>query len=181
VHPTISPYETFEASDGWINVGVANDKFWALFCGVIDRRDLQVDARFDAAPRRAANRAVLAGILRPIFASRTRDDWLGDLRAAGIPAGAIKRVGEVCEAPQLMARGMVQSVRHRVSGDVRFIARPTRFDDRPPAPSTAPPLLGEHTAEVLTEWLAWDGPVVAKYAGAGAFGARDGSATTDRK
>lgn len=170
VHPTISPYETFEASDGWINVGVANDKFWALFCGVIGRRDLEADPRFDAAPRRAANRTILAGILSPILASRTRAGWLADLRAAGIPAGAIKAVGEVCEAPQLVARGMVQSVAHRVSGDVRFIARPTRFDDRPPAPSTAPPLLGEHTAEVLSEWLAWDDSTVAKHARAGAFG-----------
>ena len=129
VHPTISPYETFEASDGWINVGVANDKFWALFCGVMDRKDLEADSRFDAAPRRAANRPILAGILSPIFASRTRADWLKELRAAGIPAGAIKQVGEVCEAPQLVARGMVQSVSHRVSGDVRFIARPIRFED----------------------------------------------------
>jgi crotonobetainyl-CoA:carnitine CoA-transferase CaiB-like acyl-CoA transferase len=170
VHPTISPYETFEASDGWINVGVANDKFWALFCGVIDRKDLETDPRFDAAPKRAANRPILAGILSPIFASRTRADWLKDLRAAGIPAGAIKQVGEVCEAPQLVDRGMVQSVSHRISGDVRFIARPIRFEDRPPAPSTAPPLLGEHTAEVLSEWLAWDGSAIAKSAGAGAFG-----------
>jgi formyl-CoA transferase len=170
VHPTISPYETFEASDGWINVGVANDKFWTLFCGVIDRKDLETDSRFDAAPRRAANRSILAGILSPIFASRTRDEWLEQLRAAGIPAGAIKQVGEVCEAPQLVARGMVQSVSHRVSGDVRFIARPIRFEDQPPAPSTAPPLLGEHTAEILSEWLAWDGSVVAGFAGAGAFG-----------
>ena len=177
VHPTISPYETFEASDGWINVGVANDKFWALFCGVMDRKELEADSRFDAAPRRAANRPILAGILSPIFASRTRADWLKDFRAAGIPAGAIKQVGEVCEAPQLVARGMVQSVSHRVSGDVRFIARPIRFEDQPPAPSTAPPLLGEHTAEVLSEWLAWDGAAVAKLAGAGAFGstARPGS------
>lgn len=170
VHPTISPYETFEASDGWINIGVANDKFWALFCGVIGRRDLETDPRFDAAPKRAANRPLLAGILSPIFASRTRDHWLEKLCAAGIPAGAIKQVGEVCEAPQLVDRGMVQSVSHPVSGDVRFIARPIRFEDQPPAPSTPPPLLGEHTAEVLSEWLAWDSSAIAKLAGAGAFG-----------
>ena len=172
VHPTISPYETFEASDGWINVGVANDKFWGLFCDVIDRKDLLADPRFDAAPRRAANRPILAGLLSPIFAARTRADWLKDFRAAGIPAGAIKQVGEVCEAPQLVGRGMVQSVPHRVCGDVRFIARPIRFEDQPPAPSTAPPLLGEHTAEILAEWLAWDGSEVEKFAGAGAFGSR---------
>ncbi len=172
VHPTISPYETFEASDGWINVGVANDKFWALFCGVIGRKDLEADPRFDAAPKRAANRAGLVDILRPIFAARTRAQWLDELRVAGIPAGSIKQVSEVCEAPQLVERGMVQSVQHPVSGDVRFIARPIRFGDQPPPPSTPPPLLGEHTAEILTEWLGWNALAFERVAGAGAFGVK---------
>jgi crotonobetainyl-CoA:carnitine CoA-transferase CaiB-like acyl-CoA transferase len=171
VHPTISPYETFQASDGWINLGVANDKFWSLFCDVIGGKDLEADPRFRTAPQRAANRADLVGILRPIFAGRTRSEWLAVLRGAGIPAGIISRVGEVCEAPQLVERGMVQSVPHRLAGDVRFIARPIRFEDRPPAPSTPPPLLGEHTGEVLSEWLGWDAAAVEKVAGAGAFGA----------
>lgn len=170
VHPTISPYETFEASDGWINVGVANDKFWVLFCGVIDRKDLEADPRFEAAPKRAANRAMLVEILAPIFAGRTRAQWLEALRGAGIPAGSIKQASEVCEAPQLVERGMVQSVPHRVSGDVRFIARPIRFEDQPPSPSLPPPLLGEHTAEVLSEWLGWDALALDKSAVAGAFG-----------
>lgn len=171
VHPTISPYETFQASDGWINLGVANDKFWSLFCDVIGGKDLEADPRFRTAPQRAANRADLVGILRPIFAGRTRAEWLAELRGAGIPAGIISRVGEVCEAPQLVERGMVQSAPHPVAGDVRFVARPVRFEDRPPAPSTSPPLLGEHTGEVLSEWLGWDADAVEKAAGAGAFGA----------
>lgn len=171
VHPTISPYETFQASDGWINLGVANDKFWSLFCDVIGGKDLEADPRFRTAPQRAANRADLVGILRPIFAGRTRAEWLAVLRGAGIPAGIISRVGEVCEAPQLVERGMVQSAPHPVAGDVRFVARPVRFEDRPPAPSTSPPLLGEHTGEVLSEWLGWDAAAVEKAAGAGAFGA----------
>jgi crotonobetainyl-CoA:carnitine CoA-transferase CaiB-like acyl-CoA transferase len=168
-HPTISPYETFEASDGWINVGVANDKFWTIFCGVVHQRALETDARFDSAPKRAANRNALADVLKPIFRSRTRSDWLEALGGAGIPCGAIKTVGEVCEAPQLAERAMVQSVRHRASGDVRFVARPIRFDDCPPAPSTPPPLLGEHTAEVLAEWLGWPPSIIEKSAAAGAF------------
>ncbi|WIM10210.1 CoA transferase [Enhydrobacter sp.] len=172
VHPTISPYETFEASDGWINVGVANDKFWTLFCSVIDRKDLEADGHFDAAPKRAANRAALAALLQPIFATRTREAWLAAFRAAGIPAGSIKKVGEVCEAPQLVTRGMVQSVAHRVAGDLRFVARPIRFDDEAPAPSTPPPILGEHTGEVLSEWLGWQAPAIEKFAKAGAFGSR---------
>jgi crotonobetainyl-CoA:carnitine CoA-transferase CaiB-like acyl-CoA transferase len=129
VHPTISPYETFETSDGWINVGAANDKFWTIFCGVLGRTALERDPRFDTAPKRAANRNALADILKPIFASRRRSEWLEALGAAGIPCGAIKTVGEVCETPQLTRRGVIQSVRHPRSGDVRFVARPIRFDD----------------------------------------------------
>ncbi len=170
VHPTISPYETFEASDGWFNVGVANDKFWGIFCEVIERKELETDPRFDAAPKRAANRPALVELLKPIFVSRTRSAWLKVLHKAGIPCGAIKTVGEVCETPQLVERNMVQSVRHEVAGEVKFVARPLRFDDLAPAPSTPPPLLGEHTSEVFLEWLGWSSDALAKFAAAGAFG-----------
>jgi crotonobetainyl-CoA:carnitine CoA-transferase CaiB-like acyl-CoA transferase len=172
VHPTISPYETFEASDGWMNVGVANDKFWAIFCEIIERKTLETDDRFDEAPKRAANRAALAQILNPIFKSRSRGAWLEVLHGAGIPCGAIRTVGEVCEAPQLIERNMVQSVEHKVAGAVRFVARPLRFDDLPPDASTAPPTLGEHTSEVFQEWLGWRPDKLAKFAEAGAFGDR---------
>mgnify|MGYP001032830534 CR=1 FL=1 len=170
VHPTISPYETFRTSDGWINVGVANDKFWSLFCAVIGREALETDPRFDAAPKRAANRAVLAEILQPIFVTHSRDVWLKSLSDAGIPCGAIRTVGEVCEAPQLTQRNMVQSVTHRVAGEVKFVARPLRFDDLPPAPSTPPPTLGEHTFEVFENWLGWTQIEVSALASQGAFG-----------
>jgi formyl-CoA transferase len=170
VHPTISPYETFEANDGWFNLGVANDKFWSLFCDVIDRKDIETDPRFDTAPKRAANRATLAGILRPILRSRSRDHWLGVLSGAGIPCGAIRTVGEVCEAPQLTQRNMVQTVTHRVAGEVKFVARPLRFDDLHPGPSTAPPTLGEHTFEVFENWLGWTIKEVSEFAAKGAFG-----------
>ncbi|UGV28467.1 CoA transferase [Rhodopseudomonas boonkerdii] len=170
VHPTISPYETFQASDGWINVGVANDKFWGLFCDVIDRKDLEKDPRFDQAPKRAANRAILVEFLHPIFLGKSREEWLGLLGKAGIPCGAIRTVGEVCEAPQLIERNMVQSVEHKVAGDVKFVARPIRFDDEAPADSTAPPLLGEHTFEVFENWLGWSRAQFDKLAEGGAFG-----------
>lgn len=170
VHPTISPYEAFEASDGWFNVAVANDKFWRVFCAAIERKELEKDARFETAPRRAANRPVLAKILQPIFRARTRTEWLSLLRQAGVPCGAIKSVGEVCEAAQLVGRDMVQSVQHQVAGRVKFVARPIRFDDAPPAPSTAPPLLGQHTGEVFSEWLGWSPDTLQEFSSAGAFG-----------
>ncbi len=171
VHPTISPYEPFQTRDGWINVGVANDKFWAAFCNVIGRTDLSTDERFDKAPKRAANRAALVELIAPIFVERTRADWLAELSAAGIPCGAIKTVGEVCETPQLLERGMIQTVEHPISGPVRFIARAIRFNDEAPAPSTAPPMLGQHTQEVLSEWLGWNNDRIEKSIVDGAFGA----------
>jgi crotonobetainyl-CoA:carnitine CoA-transferase CaiB-like acyl-CoA transferase len=170
VHPTISPYETFQASDGWVNVGVANDKFWSLFCKIIGRPDLECDARFDAAPKRAAARADLVAILNPIFLAQTRQAWLDAFGQAGIPCGAIRTVGEVCEAPQLIDRNMIQTVRHPVSGDVKFVARPLRFDDQPPAPSTPPPTLGQHTFDVFEDWLGWTRPAFERLEAKGAFG-----------
>ena len=170
VHPTISPYETFEACDGWFNLGVANDKFWSLFCAVIGRSDLEADPRFESAPNRAANRGALGEILRPIFMAEPRDRWLELFGGAGIPCGAIRTVGEVCEAPQLVRRDMIQAVTHRVAGEVRFVARPLRFDDKPPAPSTPPPTLGEHTIEVFENWLGWTRKEVLDFASKGAFG-----------
>jgi crotonobetainyl-CoA:carnitine CoA-transferase CaiB-like acyl-CoA transferase len=173
VHPTISPYETFPARDGWINVGVANDKFWSIFCEVIGHQDLLTDPRFASGPKRASNRGALAEILKPTFAQKTRSEWLMILRVAGIPSGAIKTVGEVCETPQLTERGMVQTVAHPTSGDVRFIARPIRFDEKPPEPSSPPRTLGEHTAEILSEWLGWTQQDLDRFAADGAFGALD--------
>jgi len=173
VHPTISPYEPFRVADGWINVGVANDKFWTIFCEVIGRADLRTDPRFATAPDRARHRAALVEILAPLFLLQTRVQWLNVLGDAGIPCGAIKTVGEVCEAPQLAVRGMVQTVDHPVSGAVRFVARPIRFDDTPPAASVPPPTLGQHTAEVLSEWLGWTAEDLAGHAAGGAFGAAD--------
>jgi formyl-CoA transferase len=170
VHPTISPYETFAASDGWFNVGVANDKFWSLFCAVIERSDLEADPDFATAPQRAANRAALGALLRPIFAAKPRDTWLALLHGAGIPCGAIRTVGEVCEAPQLIERGMVQSVAHKTAGRVKFIARPLRFNDQSPAPSAPPPALGEHTFEVFEDWLGWTHEEFSIFAANGAFG-----------
>jgi crotonobetainyl-CoA:carnitine CoA-transferase CaiB-like acyl-CoA transferase len=109
-------------------------------------------------------------ILQPLLARKPRAEWLATLRAAGIPCGAIKTVSEVCETPQLNERGMVQTVKHTASGDVRFIARLIRFDEMQPTPSLPPPMLGEHTAESLTEWLGWTQQDLDRFTAEGAFG-----------
>jgi crotonobetainyl-CoA:carnitine CoA-transferase CaiB-like acyl-CoA transferase len=175
VHPTISPYETFEAADGSINIGVANDKFWSLFCDVIDRADLRDDGRFSRARDRAANPSALVDILTPILRARSKSHWARALSEAGIPSGEIRTVGEVCEAPQLRERGTVGEYDHPVAGRVRYVASAVRFDDRATPSATRPPLLGEHTSDVITQWLKLTPAEIRAYAEAGAFCRRVGT------
>lgn len=169
-HPTISPYETFKASDGWFNIGVANDRFWALFCETMQRPELRDEPRFARASDRAAHRSELVAILAPIFATRARDHWTKLFGAAGIPSGAIRTVGEVCEAEQLAERGVSRSTEHPAAGSVRYIASPLRFDDCAPPDARPAPLLGEHTRESLIEWLSLEISAIDAFAERGAFG-----------
>ncbi|WP_375465334.1 CaiB/BaiF CoA transferase family protein [uncultured Methylobacterium sp.] len=169
-HPTISPYETFKVADGWFNVGVANDRFWSPFCTAIGRPDLLADPRFTQAAARAARRDDLNAILAPIFAARTRADWVTCLRAAGVPYGAIRTVGEACESPQLVARGVSRQFVHPRAGAVRYLASAIRFDDADPPVAAPAPMLGEHTAAILGQWLDLTPPEIDALAAGGTFG-----------
>jgi crotonobetainyl-CoA:carnitine CoA-transferase CaiB-like acyl-CoA transferase len=152
-HATIAPYETFEAADGWVNIGVANDKFWHLFCAAAGLEAQRNDPRFASNALRVANRSALLEALAPVIRAKPRAHWVATLGTAGIPCGEIKRVAEVCAAEQLVARGMVYEMAHRSAGVIRSIAAPLRFDGRPIPPPTPPPLLDEHQAEILRDWL----------------------------
>jgi formyl-CoA transferase len=112
-HPTIVPYETFEAADGWINLGVANDDLWQRFCKVAEATDLAADTRYAKAADRVRNRAELVPIVRALIKRRTRDEWLARLDKAGVPSGAIRTVGEACEADLLKARGAIAEMARR--------------------------------------------------------------------
>ncbi len=172
VHPTISPYETFRASDGWFNLGVANDRFWAAFCRAVERPDLLADERFALARDRAVHRLDLKAVLEPLFASRDRGHWTRTMAAAGVPCGAIRSVGEVCESEQLSVRGVARCVEHARAGSVRYLASAIRFDDRPPPDATPSPLLGEHGRQVLRDWMGVDEDGYAALRAGGAFGPR---------
>ena len=152
-HPTIVPYETFEAADGWLNVGVANDSLWERFCEAIQRSDIAVDARFAKAPDRVRNREALIPLLSEILKTRARDDWIAALDAAGVPCGAIRTVGEVCESATLKSRGMIREMRHETAGIVRTIANPVHMSETAITTYAPPPRLGEHTDEVLANLL----------------------------
>ena len=154
-HPTIVPYETFEAADGWINLGVANDDLWHRFCGAAERADLQSDARFAKASDRVRNREELVPLIKALIKERTRDEWLQRLDKAGVPRGAIRTVGEVCESELLKARGMVAEMDHASAGTVKAVKNAVHLSGTPADSYTAPPTLGQHTRDVLTGLLGY--------------------------
>jgi formyl-CoA transferase len=154
-HPTIVPYETYEAADGWINLGVANDDLWRRFCGAAERPELVDDPRFAKASDRVRNREVCQPLVKGIIKERPRDEWLARLDKAGVPSGAIATVGEVCEGNLLQARDMIAQMPHASAGTVKAIKNPMHLSQTPLDGYTAPPTLGQHTREVLTGLLGY--------------------------
>jgi crotonobetainyl-CoA:carnitine CoA-transferase CaiB-like acyl-CoA transferase len=151
------PYETFEASDGWISLGVANDELWKRFCSLVERPELTDDPRFAKAADRVRHREILVPIVKDIIRQRKRDEWLPLMDAAGIPSGAIRTVGEVCESDLLKSRDMIAEMPHagKGVGVVKNIKNPMHLSDTPLDTYTAPPRLGEHTREILTGLLGY--------------------------
>lgn len=154
-HATIVPYETFEVSDGWINLGVANDDIWRRFCAAVGMADLATDRRFATAPDRVRNRDALLPIIRAMFKDRPRDEWLKRFDDSGVPCGAIRTVAEVCDSEVLHARDMIAEMSHASAGTVKGIKSAIHLSETFLDTYSAPPKLGQHTQEVLTDLLGY--------------------------
>jgi crotonobetainyl-CoA:carnitine CoA-transferase CaiB-like acyl-CoA transferase len=151
-HPTIVPYQTFRASDTEFALGVGNDAQWQRLCHAIGCPALTEDTRFRTNPDRVAHRDELVALLAAHFATAPAADWVERIRAAGIPTGPVRTVPEVLEDPQVRAREMVVSVEHPSIGELRLVGIPFKFSATPASIRRPPPLLGEHTAEVMAEY-----------------------------
>ena len=149
-HPSIVPYEVFKTADAYLTVGVANNSLWERFCQALDRPELAKDPRFDTEAKRVEARALLIPLLDAIFRTRPAEEWLGRLDKAGVPAGRIKSVAEVCESAHLKERGMIVSLPHPKAGIVKVLGVPIRLEATPGGLTAPPPLLGQHTEEILT-------------------------------
>ena len=150
-HESLVPYQAFEAADKPVLVGVANDNLWRRFCAAVDRADLAQDPRFLTSADRSANRAACVGIVQDIIGGRNRDEWLELLNRIGVPCAPINTLREALDHPQTAARGMVMQYDHPALGPIKTIAQPVLFDNEPRNIGTPPPMLGQHTREVLKE------------------------------
>jgi crotonobetainyl-CoA:carnitine CoA-transferase CaiB-like acyl-CoA transferase len=150
-HPLNAPYQAFETSDGWVNVGAANQRTWLALVQAIGAPALAADPRFADNAARMAHLDALGAALAPLFRRRTTAEWLAALDAAGVPAGPVLSIAEVLEHPQTLARDMVPVVEHTTLGRVRSLGLPVKLSATPGGVRRAAPLLGEHTREVLAE------------------------------
>lgn len=162
-HPTIVPYQCFEASDGqFIALAVGNDKLFQTFCRAIHRDELAIDERFSTNPDRVKNRNQLVPILEQLFKQKTRDEWLSTLTEAGVPAGPVYSLAEVFSNPQVLHRKMLVRIQHPTAGEISQIGIPMVFSDTIPEIRSPPPILGEHVEDVLGKLLGYDGKRIAK-------------------
>jgi formyl-CoA transferase/CoA:oxalate CoA-transferase len=159
-HPNITPYETFATADGEIAVAVGSERQWPRFCAAIGRPGLADERRFVDNAARLAHRAELRALLMAVFAAGTSNDWLARLEAADVPCGPINDLAAVFRDPQVLARRMVETVEHPTIGAVRMTGVPFKLSATPAAVRTPPPLLGQHTDELLG-WLGYDAAEVA--------------------
>ena len=148
-HPTIVPYETFAASDGDFVVAVGNDDQWRRFCRLLGAEEIAGDERFATNSARVRNYDALRPLLVERLRSRTRREWVENLKEAGVPCGSVREVGDVLQDPQLDARQMIETVEHMTAGAVRVLGVPIKLSDTPGGVRTAPPALGQHTRQIL--------------------------------
>jgi len=141
-HILTAPYQAFEASDGWINIGGANQTNWERICDVLGHPEWRSDPRFATNSDRMKHLDVLVDLMNTVVRTRTREQWQAAFDAAGVPAGPVHTIGEALSHPQTVARGMV----------VETVGCPIHFSASPDRSSTPAPLLGQHTREVLREF-----------------------------
>ena len=166
-HFNIAPYEVFRARDRWFALGALNARQWGMLCEFVEMPELIDDPRFADNPSRVANRDALSEILNQVFATRDAAEWLGKLQEAGIPSGPINAIKDVFNHPQAETRELKLEIEHPTAGLVGFPGFPYKFSGTPAELRRPPPLLGEHTEEVLVELLNYTLPEVTSLREAG--------------
>ncbi len=151
-HPSIVPYQTFDAEDKPLVVAVGNDTQFANLCKVIGRPELAEDERFATNPDRVANREALISELQREFSERPADEWADELRAAGVPSGPVNTLADVLADEHLLGSGMLQELNHPSAGHIEMLASPILIEGERLSIRRPPPTLGQHTDETYDDW-----------------------------
>jgi crotonobetainyl-CoA:carnitine CoA-transferase CaiB-like acyl-CoA transferase len=152
-HPNIVPYQTFQCADGYIIVATGNDGQYQKFVEVGGRADLALHERYATNPLRVQNRDELVPLLAAMVLAQPRDFWVGKLEEVGVPCGPINNLDDVYKNPQVLARELVMEVPHPTAGSMKLVRSPMKMSATPTGNALAPPLLGQHTDEVLRNLL----------------------------
>ena len=164
-HQNLVPYQVFEVEDGHLILAVGNDTQFASFCRLINMPELVEDERYRKNAGRVVNRDSLIPLLASVMKTRKRDTWLADLEASNIPAGPINTIDQVYADPQVIARQMKLELPHPAAGATPMTASPMRFSDTPIQYRNAPPMLGQHSEDILREELGWSDEQIATLLG----------------
>jgi len=148
-HPVIVPYQAFKARDVYINIAVGNDQLWGKFCKAVGLEDIMNDPRFATNAKRVQNRNEVVKVVGDLIATKNGDEWLKILTDAGIPCGPIYSVDKIFSDPQVIHRQMVTELHHPKAGTIKVTGNPVKLSDSPGELTMPPPLLGQHTQEVL--------------------------------
>ncbi|MBU6530156.1 CaiB/BaiF CoA transferase family protein [Streptomyces mayonensis] len=175
-HPSLVPFQAFEAKDGWLVIGCAKEKFWQRLTEVVGRPELAADPRFATFTDRGVHKDELIPLLEEVLLTRTVAEWLEPMQAASVPCAPINDVHEALTDPHTLARGMIVHTDHPRYGRMASVASPVRVGT-PPSPDEhrRAPLYGEHTESVLRS-LGYDDARIADARGRGAFGDGPGDA-----
>jgi glutaryl-CoA transferase len=150
-HASIAPYEMFETSDGYVNVAAANEPMWQRFCRAVDLQHLLQDSRFASNPDRVANREELSRLIEERFSALTMDEVTERLERAEVPVGPVYDLQQLFDDPQSQHLGMAQPTPHPRVPDLTTTGFPYRLSETPAEVRCPPPLLGQHTEDVLRE------------------------------
>jgi formyl-CoA transferase/succinate--hydroxymethylglutarate CoA-transferase len=150
-HAFIVPWRNFATADGYLCLAAGNESQWRKLCDVLARPELAADERFQTMRDRSKNRTVLYGLLEQIFSERTTAEWLELCDRVGIAVAPVQTIDEVFRHPQVLHRRMLESVEHATLGEIPQVGHAQKFSETPARIELAPPVLGQHTAQVLAE------------------------------